>query len=360
LWGWFQFHTSLYARHGLQGRILQLLELNAAPALHAALAAALCKLRSSGSSSSNSSSQPGRLVVVHVRRGDFRELPRQSSSNSSSSSCNIAPGNSQSDCAAGKDAVHLQQQRQLRTQPPFEDGSQGAAWDSNGCDWRAPTAWLLAALAELQLDGAAGDLLWVCSDDVALLQQPEQLLQQLQEYQQQQEEKCCDGTREEMRQQQQQPSVASWVTVGVPAGLFRSKKGGTAGAVDTADAGGGGRESAAADAADAALLADWFVMSQADVLLASNSTLSFTAAMVNAAQRQTAADPKNQTAVTAAASRVYPVAAAAAAAAARVPVFLRPAPWACCYVAFDPWDALPLLPARAALPGNHRLQQQRV
>jgi hypothetical protein len=35
--------------------------------------------------------------------------------------------------------------------------------------------------------------------------------------------------------------------------------------------------------------------------------------------------------------------------------FLRPDPRARHYVPFDPWAALPLLPARAELPANHSL-----
>lgn len=70
------------------------------------------------------------------------------------------------------------------------------------------------------------------------------------------------------------------------------------------------------------MIADWYVMSRADALLASNSTLSFTAAIANAT----------------------PGAAC-----------LRPDPRAGGFVAFDPWAALPLLPARGALPRNHSI-----
>jgi hypothetical protein len=385
LWGWFQFHTSLYERHGLQCRILQLLQLKAAPQLHAALAAALAELRN-GSSSSSRCSRPGMLVVAHVRRGDFRELATQSTSNQHSNGSNACNDACHERPASGgslksQQQQKQQQQQQLCTEPPFEDGQQGAAWDSNGCDWRAPTAWLLDALAALQLDAAAGDVLWICSDDAVLLQKPEQLLQQTQNQNQQVDEQSIDPTAADKQQEQQQqlmPVVATWATVGMPAGLCSSSAvtAGAAGAAQdpTAAAASAAAAAAAGDAADAALLADWFVMSQADVLLASNSTLSFTAAMVNAAQRLSADGHKQSSASTAAAApaagsassptttagAVATDSASSAAAAVRVPMFLRPDPRQCCYVPFDPWDALPLLPARATLPGNHRLHSERV
>jgi hypothetical protein len=380
LWGWFQFHTSLYARHGMQRHILQLLQLKAAPQLHAALAAALAELRSS--SSSSRCRRPGMLVVAHVRRGDFRELATQSSSDQHSNGSNACNDACHESPATGSSLIsqHQQQQQlQLRTEPPFEDGQQGAAWDSNGCDWRAPTAWLLDALAALQLDAAAGDVLWICSDDAVLLQKPEQLLEQKHNHDQQVDEQRSnshgvDKQQEQQERQQLTPLVATWATVGIPAGLCSSAV--TAGAAGVAE---GLKVAAAVDAADAALLADWFVMSQADVLLASNSTLSFTAAMVNAAQRLSADGNKQTVASSTAAAAVVPAAASSAssptttagavetdsassvaAAAARCPMFLRPDPRQCCYVPFDPWDALPLLPARATLPGNHRVHSERV
>lgn len=66
-------------------------------------------------------------------------------------------------------------------------------------------------------------------------------------------------------------------------------------------------------------VADWWLMQRADVLAVSNSTFSLTAAMLHAGHH---------------------------------PRFYRADPQAEGFVEFDPWDTLPLLPARA-VPANH-------
>ncbi|GFR43429.1 hypothetical protein Agub_g4510, partial [Astrephomene gubernaculifera] len=232
----------------------------------------------------------------------------------------------------------------LREEPPFEeDGQQGHAWrDRSGVDFRAPLSWYGTALAALPYD-PHHDLLWVCSDDADLAARAElgvpvaatgggevrsvrgtswtavlrQVQQQEEEEARRQEKKMKE--KEEKDQQQQQHHFggdegARLRCVGCPSGAVPPRGAAPMGVPSSpapsstaaplastsrlASASLPPAASSTAPSAAAAavpvltpsqqqllaahgLLADWFIMQRADVLLASNSTLSFTAAMLN-------------------------------------------------------------------------------
>jgi hypothetical protein len=265
----------------------------------------------------------GRLVVVHVRRGDQPELSTHSAAAA----------------AAAVAAASAEGPPALREAPPFEEG-EGDSWDGQGAGWRCPAAWLAAALWGLALDGAASDVLWVCTDDVGLSRQPAALLSQLGL------EAAADSTagggdnagssgissamQPHAAGAWAPPAVLSWDAVLAEARKEPSLAARLAGQPffkGWVSTGGGSEGSSGEDSfGKAAVIADWLTMAAADVLLCSNSTLSFAAAM---ASRQGAGGG----------------------------AFLRPDPRVGAFVPFDPWDALPLLPARGSLPANHSIHR---
>jgi hypothetical protein len=361
LWGWFQFHSSVYSPH--QAFIQSLFRLKQEQALGDALQQVLQQLRGTAAGTAagdGGERRGGRLVLVHVRRGDMPEL-------------DLGGGSPQQ-----QHCHHHQQQQQqqaaLRTHPPFEEG-QGHAWDGQGCDWRAPAAWLAAALAALSLDWSSGDLVWVCTDDTDLARHPERLLQDLPPAAAEPAlpgappaAGACgsrgvgnragaeegDGDEKQPKRWRGQadhhqpamataapaaaPPMVSWTSLLAGFGQTNgscSSGGAALGAAErffsllkatagTDSTDGSGNTAGNSSSGDMALIADWFLMTRADVLLASNSTLSFTAAMAN------------------------PIGGA---------VFLRPDPRQGGFVGFDPWNALPLLPARQQLPANHSIHR---
>jgi hypothetical protein len=146
-------------------------------------------------------------------------------------------------------------------------------------------------------------VLWVCTDDPELARRPRLLLLQL-------------GAAAAAGGLEAAVPVLSWDAV-----VARARE-----ALD-GDCRDGTYACVIGEAGDGSgVVADWFTMAAADVLLSSNSTLSFTAAMV--------------------ARHGAPGARA-----------LRPDPRVGAYVDFDPWASLPLLPAREGLPLNHSLHR---
>ncbi|PNH05340.1 hypothetical protein TSOC_008416 [Tetrabaena socialis] len=288
----------------------------------------------------------------------------------------------------------------MREAPPFEcDGEQGYAWsDRSGVDFRAPLFWYRAALEALPYDPAA-DLLWVCSDDAQLAGEPQ----------------VCglDAT--------------SWTAVlrrcseAIPGCSAATAAACTADACQTGghrgdDAGpaAAGRDGSVAPAqllvlsaeqvqlvSQHPLLADWYIMRVADVLMTSNSSLSYTAALLNQplggteapVQRDGASsghetdrascrhdpgtavrhEPRTPTAAAAAAvrheqqhhhrhhqQRGRPSAPSSdVGEGRRTPpaLLLRPDPGLGRLRPFDPWDELPLLPS-APVSANHSLRQR--
>ena len=326
LWGWFQLPTANFAP--FKARVRALFALADAPRLGAALGAALRRARGRGGGAAGGGGRRGRLVVVHVRRGDMLDYVDEAAllppppAPAAANCCLEPPEQPQQQQPQQQKRQRRRSPPALRTRPPFEEG-QGGAWDGQGCDWRAPDAWLAGALAGLAIDGAAGDAVWVCSDDAALAREPGRIWRL-----------GCDGGGGDGTGACAPAAPAlSWTTALEELRRQRDGReqdGGGCdddGSITTAALSffsGGAEAPAAGAAADAAVIADWFAMTRADVLLCSNSTLSFTAAMAND----------------------MPGAA-----------FLRPDPRARGYVPFDPWDALPLLPARAALPRNHAVHR---
>lgn len=150
LWGWFQFDSSAYAPH--KDRIRQLCELKAGAMLRTALRATVERWLEA--------SRPGvalrRLICLHLRRGDFEEMPSE-------------PLGSDGGAPAAARAP-----RTLRCEPPFERGEVGEAWDCDGVAFRTPMAWVAAALqsAAVDLNPGAGDVLFLCTDDPQLAAAP--------------------------------------------------------------------------------------------------------------------------------------------------------------------------------------------
>lgn len=244
-----------------------------------------------------------RLVCCHVRKGDFVELQARPSLELTPGAA-AAPAAAVAGRALPEDAVAATapsaargQRGQQRTEPPFEEGGEeGDAWDEvSGANFRAPLEWYAHTLSQPRLLGQPaegggcgveavggngfavgdGDLIWVCTDDPQLAAAP------------------AVG----------QHKAVSWATM-LP--LLCSAQ--------CADSGGEDHARLLRAAVERDLtLADWVLMQTADVLLCSNSTFSFTAAMLSSVPGA---------------------------------VFMRPDPHAQELVGFDPWDAMPLLKKR--------------
>ncbi|KAG2436412.1 hypothetical protein HXX76_006716 [Chlamydomonas incerta] len=204
----------------------------------------------------------------------------------------------------------------LRDSPPFEsDGQQGGAWtDKSGVDFRVPLDWYGGALRALPLDPAR-DVLWVCSDDSQLARSGE----------------VC-GFR-----------ATSWSVAAADAAAGRSP-------AAAPEPGAEPRCSAARAPTpwcqlvnDHAMIADWFVMQRADVLLTSNSTFSFTAAMLSE-PRGASSSGSSSNGATSGGGRGQAL-------------LLRPDPTLAAFRPFGPWDELPLLPS-APVSGNHSIRRQ--
>lgn len=279
LWGWFQFHTSVWAPHAHVWRTA----FQTVPALHAALSAALQRLLASAGQAAAvnappSSPQRRRLVVLHLRAGGSR-------------------------------APAPPPQTTTAEAPPDWSCSE---WEDRNTFWPAPTEWYLRWLSEradaerwggaptTQADTDSGGappsvVVLVCSD--------------------------CEATaaaaREAVRTRlagRCQP--LSWADVAASDECAELRRVWSA----TPRAGGGGDDGAAADddgdERSLALFRDWWTMGQADVLACSNSTFSFTAAMLNRADAEDGL---------------------------ATPRFWRPVPDARALQPFEPWSAQPLL-----------------
>jgi hypothetical protein len=168
----------------------------------------------------------------------------------------------------------------------------------SGVAFRVPQAWYGGALAAVGFC-AARDTLWLCTDDDALAAAPH------------------------VRAPTAPPPAPVHAA---PRWLLRPHSAPAPGpqvaghpAVSWASLGRSGCAAPDSEPPWLPLLADWFVMQRAAVLLLSNSTFSFTAAL--------ASDTPGAT-------------------------FLRPDPALRAFRRADPWDELPLLPS-AAVPANH-------
>ncbi|KXZ52341.1 hypothetical protein GPECTOR_10g973 [Gonium pectorale] len=323
LWGWFQFQTSRYAAHAPAVRALWALR----PELREALDGAL-------------------LAVLAARPAAL----------------------------AGSSSVHCD----LRDSPPFEvDGQQGHAWrDKSGVDFRVPLDWYGAALADLPYDPDR-DLLWICTDDPQLAARAELCGVRGTSWAAEAALAAAAASADEGPPQRENAHGDSdeWragesLTAGVET-LWESPPSppsedspqpSTSGPAQHSGSrlrSVGSTSQGPAEllrlVSEHALLADWFVMRRADVLLASNSTLSFTAAMLNepAAGREE--------------GLVQGVDAAAwgaegaeerrgAEERGEGPVLLRPDPALRGLRRFDPWAELPLLPS-APVAANHSVNR---
>ena len=309
-WGWFQFHTSHLAPHREELREVLSVRADLTARLHVALSLALrlCCPRAR------------RLVVVHLRLLDFTHLQQPSAAAHDAA----APDATAAASAGPPSGPGL---GFFRAEPPFEEGQRCQAhWDSTaGLNFSTPVAWLVNWLDDIGF-WVDDDALWLCTDDPELAKRP--MVGHVQ--------------------------ALSWQHVLRVHTHIRAQGGGSCdvasggcsggsgpacdpGSSDEAHGGGGGggrggRVTAACDddedvrqllfglavAAEEPLLADWFTMQEADVLAISNSTFSFTAAMLGK----------------------------------RGAVCYRPQPATRGLAVFDAWNATPLLPT-GPTPDNH-------
>ncbi|CAM9348504.1 unnamed protein product [Phaeothamnion confervicola] len=281
LWGWFQFQTGRYVRHRDTFRRLFTVEKHLLSALHHALDACLvawlcnhqgCRptaettaAATEAAKHSNDDDDPPRrrvrLVVVHLREGsDFSALQEPASANPRPSSSSWP---------------------QRVVGPPFEHGNNENWDDLSGCYFVSPRQWY-AEWASQQLQHARRDrvdvLVWVCSDNAAV-------------------------------------SATPAAALGLPDGTVLSWRCAAAAGAPTLAVAAAERVAAMAPG----WMLDWWLMRQADALAVSNSSLSFSAAMLN--------DPAGA-------------------------AFFRPDPAAGGLRSFDPWNDLPILPSKR-VPANH-------
>jgi len=350
LWGWFQWPSGALAPCA---RRLLLLGPQAPLRLKPRLARALDEVvdalvHGTGARRRKGEGRRRLFVAVHVRRGDFSAGPAAASASASAAAAAAAAGEG--------GALGL-----LRTSPPFEVES-GDSWDDQGLCWQTPAAWLRPALdkavAELSAAAAAaaqagaaeaaaaaakggavngeGDtddeedlppLVVLCTDDPGLARDPEAVWL----------------------------GAVTWTRPRPAAAAHGEEGGGLAAALGRARAAlaacrrSGRPEGRDDDGANLHMLLDWRLMQRADALLASNSTFSFTAALLRSSPSGGSSFDDDDGDGGAAPTGGRPR-----------PVFLRPCPQAGGFVAFEPWNSLPLLPSRPNLPANHgALQQQR-
>lgn len=300
LWGWFQFNTAVWAQHMLVWQDT----FNTVPPLQAALTAVLQRLFHC-----DSATQPLR-VVVHLRAG---------STGAGGSGPTPPP-------PVGGESANS-------PHPPAD--WTWTEWEDRNTFWPAPTEWYLRWLIEQADTGTFQDMakahrpfLLVCSDVEAGATQ------------------LRDAVRGRLGQCY---NVRSWDSVLETAEyvelrrVWRAVVGGGSG-----DAMGASNQSCTPDYADEntlALFRDWWAMGQADVLAVSNSTFSFTAAMMNKVNREPLSCHNTESVSAAARPRTLPYQR-----------FWRPVPSACSLQPLDPWSAQPLLQCsdeeRAALYGT--------
>jgi hypothetical protein len=336
LWGWFQWPTGALApcasRLLLRGPCAPL-RLRAE--LCATLDAAADALVEEAAARTGSAPSPGRrrrqrcpIVVAHVRRGDCAGTVCAERGEAAG---RVGVGGEGEGVGAPPPAPPVV----LRTEPPFEVGT-GEAWDDQGLCWRTPVEWLRLGLGRAVAEvaaraaGVAGDeeeegeddacssppppVVVICTDDPQLARDPGSLW----------------------------PGAVTWSSFSSTAlqGLVAAAKAAVRACRGGSEGGGGGDSNQDDDDDDdnddVWMLLDWRLMQRADALLISNSTFSFTAAMLREAPPPLPVADDDR-----------------ANAAPTPPLFLRPCPVARAFVPFDPWDGLPLLPSRPNLPKNH-------
>ncbi|KAG2454598.1 hypothetical protein HYH02_000439 [Chlamydomonas schloesseri] len=331
LWGWFQFETSALRPH--RDELTGLLALDEAlgEALGEALDEALDYVMGADATlgggggclrHEDSSCDSGRRGASSTATGDAASGVSTATEGADHDSGEaLSSSNDHARAAATS--------RPLRDSPPFEiDGQQGGAWtDKSGVDFRVPLDWYGDALRALPLDSGR-DVLWVCSDDRELALSGQ----------------VC-GFR--ATSWPAAAAAAMEAAAAAAAGATVTKPGEAAVGEAPRQAPPGRATMRAAPwiqlVREHAVIADWFVMQRADVLLISNSTFSFTAAMLS--------QPRG--------SSHGPCAAGATAttSSGHSQALLRPDPTLAAFRPFDPWGELPLLPS-APVSSNHSVRQQ--
>ena len=341
LCGWFQFHTTTWRPHA--PRLQQLFRPHAR--LSAALEAALCRLlRSDGAGREK---RP-LLLAIHLRSGDAGAAcggaKRMRRDAGAGAEAGAGAGAARAGASAGAEGAVLETTLATTGESPLDaaTGWVSPEWEDRSTFWAAPPGWY-ERWANDRVDRWVDETAEVARRGGEATSSPR-------------DGPGCGA-----------PSTPSSVAVLVcgdsarPTGALASSLPPACRAVAWADLHGTAEWGAVEDAWAASfpeaappgassdcddsrgrtlrLFADWWALGQADALAISNSTFSFTAAML-ACPPRTPVEPNR------------PDAAAEPAVAHR---FWRPDPEAGALVPFDPWDAKPLLTCSEAAAARHGL-----